>query len=437
MRVGVIGGGYTGLVAALRLLQKGCEVDLFEKSPTLGGMAATFDLEPGLPLEYFYHHLFTNDTHILDLVEKLGIAERMMYLESVMGLFSRGRIYNFTTPIDLLRFRPLPLADRIRFGLGALRLRRTRDWQSLEGTTAVEAMPRFVGRAATEVIWKPLLRGKFGRHWDEVSMVWLWGKIALRGKSRKGGGAKECLIYPQGSFKIITDRLEQEIVRLGGGIHTGQEVTRVRSEAGAVRGVETSQGTHDLDCLVHTAMSKILTDVTPGLPPEYVERINRLSYVAVVCMVLELDRRFSRIYWMNNGDPSLSFGGLIEQTNFIPPENYGGRHLLYISRYLDADDPIYRFTAEQGLEFFTPHLQKVNREFSRDWVRKAHLFRYPYAQPIIRTHYSEMLPEFGTPIRGLYIANLSQIYPEDRGTNYSVRLAEQVAAQIEQDGRPR
>ncbi|HEQ60002.1 MAG TPA: hypothetical protein ENN74_00160 [Firmicutes bacterium] len=204
-----------------------------------------------------------------------------------------------------------------------------------------------------------------------------------------------------------------------------------------MRGIETSQGTHDLDFLVHTAMSGILTDMTPELPPEYVERINRLSYVAVVCMVLELDRRFSRIYWMNNGDASLPFGGLIEQTNFIPPENYGGRHLLYISRYLDADDPIYRFTAAQGLDFFTPHLQKVNPEFSRDWVRKAHLFRYPYAQPIIRTHYSEMLPEFGTPIRGLYIANLSQIYPEDRGTNYSVRLAEQVVAQIEQDGPPR
>ncbi len=433
MRVGIIGGGYTGLVAALRLLQKGHEVVLFEKSSTLGGMAAVFELEPGVYLEYFYHHLFTNDVDILRLADELGIADRMLRLESIMGFFSQGRIYNFTTPLDVLRFKPLPLPDRIRFGLGALRLKRVRDWKSLEALTAAEAMPRFVGRRATETVWKPLLRGKFGQHWDEVSMVWLWGKIALRGQSRKGGGTKECLIYPQGSFKTITDRLEQEIVRLGGKIHCGQAVTCVRCENGTLRGLETPEGACDLDCLVHTAAAEILSRLTPELPPEYVERLSRLQYMAVVCMVLELDRPFSQIYWMNNGDVSLPFGGLIEQTNFIPQEEYRGRRLLYISRYLDTEDPLYQFDAEQGLEFFTPHLGKVNPRFSRQWVQKAHLFRYPYAQPVIRTHYSEMLPEFQTPIRGLYLANLSQIYPEDRGVNYSVRLANQLVGQIEKD----
>lgn len=436
MKVGVIGGGYTGLVAALRMLQKGHEVEIFEKSPTLGGMAAVFEIEPGIYLEYFYHHLFTNDQDIIQLVDELGIIDKLLYLESVMGFFGQGAIHRFTTPWDLLRFKPLSPINRIRFGLGALRLKRIRDWKSLEDVTAAQAMPRFVGKQATEVIWKPLLRGKFGTHADEVSMVWLWGKIALRGGSRKQGGAKECLIYPRGSFKTITDRLEQEIIRLGGKIHLQQEVTAVKTEANRVRGIETPAGHHSLDILIHTTMSEILTRITPGLPPDYIKRINQLRYMGVVCMVLEMKHSFSRIYWMNNGDASLPFGGLIEQTNFVPPQEYKGRHLLYISRYLDIEDPLYRMTADEGLEFFIPHLQKVNPKFKRDWVTKHHLFRYPYAQPIIQTHYSEILPDFKTPVEGLYIANLSQIYPEDRGTNYSVRLGNQVVERIEKDYSP-
>jgi len=129
----------------------------------------------------------------------------------------------------------------------------------------------------------------------------------------------------------------------------------------------------------------------------------------------------------------LPFGGLIEQTNFIPPSEYKGRHLMYVSRYLDADDPIYKMNTDQALEFFLPHLKKINTNFSRDRISKAHLFRYPYAQPVIGTHYSRILPEFNTPIRGLYVANLSQIYPEDRGTNYAVRLGNQVAEKIAKD----
>lgn len=430
MNIAIIGGGYTGLVAAIRFLQNGHQVQLFEKSPTLGGMAAVFEIEPSMYLEYFYHHLFTNDNSILDLADELGIDDQMKYHESVMGMYSQGDIYNFTTPVDLLKFKPLSFVDRIKFGLGALRLKRIKDWKPLEDITAVEAMPEYVGRGATEVIWKPLLKGKFGEHFDEVSMVWLWGKIALRGGSRKQGGAKECLIYPEGSFKTITDRLEKEIEKLGGVICTGSEVTQVVDESGEVKGLKTSQGDFDCDVLLHTTMSGVLTKMAPGLPTDYAENLNRLKYMGAVCLILEMDRPFSHIYWMNNGDTSLPFGGLIEHTNLIPPEHYGGRRLLYVSRYADTGNPVYRVNKDEALELFLPAMQKINPHFQRSHITGMHLFRYPYAQPIIEKHYSEMLPDFSTPIRGLYIANLSQIYPEDRGTNYAVRLGNQVAEHI-------
>ncbi|MBI4233945.1 MAG: NAD(P)/FAD-dependent oxidoreductase [Chloroflexi bacterium] len=441
MRVGVIGGGAAGLAAAYELLRQGHQAAVFERAPFLGGQASTFDVG-GARLERGYHHLFTSDVDMLWLIHDLGLGNTLAWIPSKVGLYHGGRIWRFTTPLDLLRFRPLPLIDRLRLGLVSLSLQRTRDWRRFESETAAQWLPQRVGRRAYEVVWEPLLRGKFGQHYEEIGMTWFWGKIALRFASRGKGMAKEKLGYPMGSFGEVFDTLAERIRQMGGEVHCSSGVRRVLVEDGRATGLEVElpgRGvvSQPFDAIVATVPSYIFPKLVPPLPREYDEKVTGVTYLAAVLVVLELNQPLSRIYWLNIADRSIPFVAVIEHTNYIPPEHYGGKHLVYLSNYLGKDSPLYHMKHDDLLAAYLPHLRKLNPNFDRSWIEQSHYHREEAAQPVITTGYASRIPPHRTPFKGLYLANTTQIYPEDRGTNYSVRLGRKVARLLLQDyGHP-
>lgn len=429
MNTAVVGGGIAGLTTALRLAQAGQRVTLFEKEAELGGQAATFPVG-GTRLERFYHHLFRSDREILALIEELGLGNRLCWLPSRVSFFHGGRIYPFVTPLDLLRFRPISFLDRLRLGLVGVFLQRYNNWRRLEGTTARDWITRWAGLRNYQVVWGPLLRAKFGDSHQEVGMVWFWGKIHLRFASRGQGGWQETLAYIEGSFGILLEAMAREIKRLGGEVYVGCPVSRVLVEDQRVVGVEAGGRSLPFEAVVATVPSPIFQGLVPELPPDYARKLGSVRYQATLCLVLELDRPMSHTYWLNISDPAIPFVGVIEQTNYVPREWYGGKHPLYVTNYLSPQDPLYHLGPEELLAAYLPHLQKIQPAFREDWAQGLHLFREEAAQPIVTTHYSHLVPEHRTPISGLYLANTTQIYPEDRGMNYSVRLGERVSRLI-------
>ncbi|MFQ5861042.1 MAG: NAD(P)/FAD-dependent oxidoreductase [Dehalococcoidia bacterium] len=433
MRVGVIGGGAAGLAVGYELVRQGHQVAVFEQAPFLGGQASTFDVG-GTPLEWGYHHLFMSDWDMVSFMQELGLGHRLQWLVSRAGLHYGGRNWNWSSPMDLLRFTPLSPVDRLRLGLVTLYLQRYRRWQRLEGFTATEWLQRAVGRRAYEVVWEPLLRGKFGESYAEVSMTWLWGKIYLRVASRKGLG-KERLGYPMGSFGEVFDTAARFIIEGGSEVATSATVKRVVVEEGRATGLEVEllgQGPQvcPYDAIVATVPSYIFPRLVPPLLEDYLSRLTSVKYLAAVLVVLELDRPLSHIYWLNIADRSIPFVGIVEQTNFIPPEHYGGRHVVYIANYLGKEDPLYHLKAEELFQEYLPHLRKINPQFDPSWIQQYHYHREEAAQPVIGVGYSRQIPSHRTPIKGLYLANTTQVYPEDRGTNYSVRLGRKVARMV-------
>ena len=209
MRVGIIGGGAAGLAAAYELTKRGHYAEVFKRTPFLGGQASTFPVGGG-QLERGYHHLFVSDVAITDLIHELGLGDKLAWLESKVGLYHGGTIWNFGTPMDLMRFKPLSLLQRIRVGFWTFLLQKTKDWRKFEGVTARDWLVKHMGAEAYRVIWEPLLRGKFGDYYDQVSMTWIWGKIYLRVAPRGKGMAKERLGYPMGSFGEVFDVLGSE-----------------------------------------------------------------------------------------------------------------------------------------------------------------------------------------------------------------------------------
>ncbi len=436
MRVGIIGGGAAGLAAALELTSRGHFAEVFEAAPFLGGQASTFEVGGG-QLERGYHHLFVSDTDMVDLIDELGLGDSMEWLESKVGLFHGGRIWDFATPMDLLRFSPLPFAQRIRLGLWTFLLQKTRNWRKFEDVTAAEWTRRHMGEDAYRVIWEPMLRGKFGDYYDQVSMTWLWGKIYLRVASRKRM-QKERLGYPMCSFGAVFDACGERVVEQGGLVHTGAAVRRINVAGGratgftaAVKGGE--QRDYEYDAVIATTPSNVFIRLAPELPDEYRAVLEAARYLSAVLLILVLDRPLTSKYWLNVADRSLPFVGVIEHTNMIDRSLYGGHHIVYFTNYPDRNSELYRKEPAELLEEFIPYLQRLNPDFSRDWIVEYYHHRVDGAQPIIGVNYSERIPDHRTPFQSLYLANTTQIYPEDRGTNYSVRMGRQVARMVLED----
>jgi protoporphyrinogen oxidase len=433
-QVAVIGGGFCGLAAAYELGRLGCTATVFEQDAAVGGLAGSFPVN-GVRLEKFYHHWFTSDVHVMELIAELGKHEQVVLRETNTGVYYGNRFFKLSNPIDLLRFTPLSLPDRLRLGALALRARRVRDWQSLEEKTAAEWLREMCGDRVYEVVWEPLLRGKFGDVAEDVSAVWFWNKLKLRGGSRRRSGGEQ-LAYFRGGFAALADAVSDAVRRQGGAVHTGVPVTALQVDADRVTGVVVGGKAFPADCVIATTALPIFADlVEPHTSADYVASLRRVRYLANICVVLQLDRTLSDTYWLNVNDPTFPFVGVIEHTNFESPATYQGAHIVYLSKYLPESDPVFAMRDDEFVDYALTHLRRMFPRFSTSWVLNAHVWRARYSQPIVERGYSKLIPERKTPLRNLFLATMCQVYPEDRGTNYAIREGRKVAKEVLAEAR--
>ena len=426
----IIGAGYTGLAAACDLANAGHPVTIIEAENEIGGLAGSFELTPNVWVEKFYHHWFTSDTAILDLVRELGIGHKIKFNPSNTGLFFANSIFRLSSPLDLLKFTPIPLIDRVRTGLMALYARRISEWRPLESCSAADWIRRIGGNRAFKTIWEPLLQGKFGPEAENVSAVWFWNKLKLRGSSRNDSGG-ESLAYLEGGFRSVTEQLRSTLTAKGITIQLGTPVTEILSSEGKVVGVHTTSGRVDAPIVLCTAPLPHFLKMTPGLPAAYREPAEKIRFLGNVCLVLRLKKSLSNTYWLNVADPSFPFVGIIEHTNFDGTENYNGEHIAYLSKYLPTTDRMYGMSDQELFEYSLPFIQRMFPDFkAEEWVIGYRVWRAEFSQPVITRHYSKFIPAQKTPIEGLWLSTMAQIYPEDRGTNYAVKHGRETARMI-------
>lgn len=452
MRVCVVGAGVAGLVAAYRLTQEGHACDVYERWPGLGGQAATLDVGQGHLVERYYHHWFTSDRHILELCEELGIDDAVEWHPSSMAFFVDGRSRAFTTPLDLLRFTALPLRDRLRMGLAVLRLQRSdAPVSAYEGETAREWIRREMGPRAYAKVWGPLLRAKFGDRGDDVSMAWLWSKLTLRRKLEGEEARKELLGYPGTSFEPLFAALAERITAGGGRVLINRPVAAISRDGDGFsvvpgtadsfrrghdpRGYEVDGEPERYDAVLATVPNDVFAgllddELADAVGEQYLERLRTIEYRTALCLLLELNRQFSPFYWTNVADPELEFVGLVEHTNFIDPARYDGRRFLYVANYVEPGNELLALDPDALFDRYLPGLRKVNPAFDPSWVRARWRFVEPAGQPVVTVGYQDRIPPLRTAVPGLLLANTTQIYPEDRGTNYAVRLGDDAVREL-------
>jgi protoporphyrinogen oxidase len=425
-RNGVLGGGALGLTAALRLAQRGEDVILFERETEPGGLAAGFPLGPSY-LDKFYHHLFRSDVAATELIKEMGLGDKLIWPRPITSTLIGGVRHQTDSPMSMLRFSPLPLLDRLRFGVAGAYLRFEPNYHRLEHITADAWLQRWMGRRVYETLWRPLLRSKFGDRYRDIAMSWFWARIHLRSAS---------LGYLRGGFQQLYNALVNEIVRLGGKVRFGTSVRQVCRRPDGIFEIRTDEATFEVDRVISTLPTRLTINLAPQLPASYAERFGSLDSYGAHCVVLLLNRRLTDIYWLNVNDSGYPFLALVEHTNYMPPEDYGNRHVIYLGNYVPMDHRLFTMTDEEILAEYLPALKRINPDFEPDWVTGHHVFKAPFAQPIVTVGYADRLPGHDTPIPNFYLANMSQVYPQDRGQNYSIAMADRLIRDLPRDPMP-
>ena len=373
-------------------------------------------------LDKFYHHLFRGDRHAIRLISELGLGDDLLWRRPLTVTLRDGVIHQLDSPLSLLRFSPLPIRDRLRMGAALAFLRALPNPNTLEGRTAARWIRHWMGRRAYEVVWEPLLRGKFGATADQIAMPWFWARVHDRTAE---------LGYLRGGFQRLYDRLAERITQLGGELRLGTEVREVRTNPDGGLTVTTVAGEAiSVDQVVSSLAVRVTCRLVPELPDDYRSRHEWGQAYGAHCLVLALDRPLTGSYWMNVNDPGFGFMALVEHTNYMDAADYGGRHLVYLGNYRPMDDPLMSASTDDAVAQLTPTLARINTVFDASWVTNAWSFAAPFAQPIVTVDFRDHIPPFETPIRGLWVASMFQVYPHDRGQNYSIELAERLVGHL-------
>lgn len=430
-RVLVIGAGLTGLTVAYKLSQQGYSVTVIECTMTPGGMVSSFSMG-WEKIEHIYHHIFTSDDYVTNLAAQLSIDDQIRWLEPKDALYINKKFYPFTSPLDLLRFRPIPFMERINTGLAVLKAKRIHDISALEKMTAKEWLCKESGQKSFDMLWNPLLRSKFDNDAGKVSAVWIWNKFKLRGNSRGKSAHKESLGYMDGGFGTLVDSLIKAIESNGGKICYGYTALNISNETKTDTGKKVfhvscvledcSTVVFEADSVVATVSGIRFANMTKelSLPAAYVTKNLSVKYKGDLCMVLRLKKSLSKYYWTTVCD-NLPFVVVVEHTNLTSLRKYEG-HVIYLSRYLDITDPLWTQSDSDIYKLFCSGLAEMYPDFKPSDVKDWRLTRTRYAQPVIGKNYSTQMPDMKTPESGLFLAGMAQIYPEDRGMNYAIRL---------------
>ena len=434
-RIGIIGGGLTGLTTAYQLAKEDVDATVFEASDRLGGLAAGYELA-GYRMEQAYHFLYKTDEFILAMVEELGLTDKLTYHKSSVSTYYGDKLYPMESPIDLIKFTPISFFDRIRAGVTVLWLQRERNWRKLSETTALEWLRKYAGRAVTDVIWEPLLRGKFDRYYDKVTMSWLWGRVLQRVDSRDAKLGGEALGYFDGGFKTVIEALEAPVREAGTEIRFNSFIDKLHHDDATGKVIVTLKGGEEqvFDRVLATVPSNVLAKMIAGYEekdPEYFQKIRSVDYLDAAVLSFCTPQKITDFYWHNINTPNSPFVVFLSFTALIGTENFDGNHIYYIGDYIPPEHKYMSMPEEELKELWYSELKKMFPDFDPSQIIDDGLFRMRNAQHIVDIGFEEnKLVPHETPCPGVLMCNFSQIYPMDRGTNYAIRDGNRMAKML-------
>jgi protoporphyrinogen oxidase len=420
-KIAVLGAGPMGLAVAYQLARDGHTPVVFEAADRIGGMTAAFDFG-GLTIERYYHFHCISDSAFLQVLEELGLSSKMHWVATKMGYWYQNKLQPWGNPTALLTFQGLGLVAKFRYGLHAFLSTKRSNWQDLDAVEATGWIKKWVGAEAYEVLWRRLFDYKFFHYSEQLSAAWIWSRIRRIGRSRYNL-FKEKLGYLDGGSETLLQALRKDIESRGGEFRLSTPVQRVLTSQGKVTGVQV-QGQEELfDTVISTVPMPYVAPMIPDLPPATAKQYQSLKNIAVVCVIAKLKKRLTENFWLNTNDPDMDIPGLVEYTNLRPMND----HIVYVPFYMPGERPEFQEPDQAYADKVRRYLRKINPALSDQDFIDIRVSRYRYAQPICEPEHLKQLPPVKSSIDGLWIADTSFYYPEDRGISESIGFGRQMA----------
>lgn len=423
MKIVVVGAGWTGLTAAYRLVLAGHKVVILEQGKQSGGLAGSYrKKEWQWPLEKFYHHWFTNDDDALGLAREL--KHKVLTLKPRTAVLQKKKIYLFDNPLTIMSSPLISWIAKLRMSMVLVYLKLLPSAENLTRFKALPWLKKYMGEEPVRVIWEPLLRGKFGIYAKTIGLSWFYARIKKRTMN---------LSYPVGGFAKMGDKLVRTIKQNGGQVKLGQRLRKISAMKGGGWKLITHTGTIEADKVLLTVPSSVVTTIVPELPQRLYQKLKSIQHLSAQVLILELSQpMIPGVYWLNVTEKQYPFLAIVEHTNMVSPQHYGGRHIVYIGNYLPNNHPYLSLNARQLYLHFKNRLADIAPDFEKYLIRYTK-WQLPNAQPIVDTLYELKIPPYRLHFPGLYLANMDMVYPWDRGTNYAIMEGNKIAKMIDQD----
>lgn len=410
-----------GLAVAYQLARDGHHPVVYEADDRIGGMTAAFDFS-GLKIERYYHFHCISDHAFLNVLDELNLSDKMHWVPTKMGYWYLNQLQAWGNPIALLKFRGLGFVAKFRYGLHAFLSTKRDDWRSLDEVDAVRWIQRWVGPEAYEVLWRRLFDYKFYDYTSNLSAAWIWSRIRRIGRSRYSL-FKEKLGYLEGGSETLLQGMHADIQNHGGEVRLQSPATKVIIENGAVRGVETANGIENFDIVISTIPLPYIPKLIPDLPSAILTQFKSVKNIAVVCVIVKLRKPLTENFWLNTNDPEMDIPGIVEYSNLRPLEN----SIVYVPFYMPGEHPKFAEPDEVFLGKVRKYFKKINPNLKDGDFLDIRASRYRFAQPIGVPGYLETIPGARLPINGLWVADTSYYYPEDRGISESIDFGRKMA----------
>lgn len=420
--ISIIGGGITGLTLAYFLKRKGYDIAVIERDSRLGGNASWSALGE-FNVGIFYHIITSADNRLLKLIKDLAIEDELFPVKTKMGFFQGGKIYPISTLKEFLAFQPLSIVDRLRLGMLIARSRSIKDWHSLDNISASAWLSRLGGKSNYEKVWKPIMNAKFGEATGEVVATDMWFRVN-RLADLRNRNQKVSAYFLKGGLRVFFEALERHLVSRGVKIFKDSAVNGIKEGRNGVSAILLDNNREfPCDKIISTVSLPDFQRILPGGYSDYAFNLSKIKYLHNVCLILRLRQQFSPFYQLNIADAGFPFTGIIGADALYPAEDFGSGFVLYISKYLLKDDRVFNMSADEILSHYMPYLRKISPGFKREDVLDLVVTKRKSVEPLHSLNYSRLIPSHEAPIRGLYLLNTSQIYPEPTVLNASVEYA--------------
>jgi protoporphyrinogen oxidase len=427
-RFGIVGGGLLGMTLGWELAKAGHDVTIFEGAPRCGGLAAPWELGDVIWDRHYHVTLYSDET-LRGLLRELDLENELRWMKPGTGFFVDGAMHPFSGMLDYLRFPPLSLIQKARLAATILKASRIERWQPLEHVTAVEWLTRHCGRATVERIWLPLLRAKLGAHAHRASAAFIWAIIARMYAARRSGAGRELFGYLPGGYDRMLRTFERRLAERGVRVRTSCPAQRVEALPDGV-GIVADGQLNRFDSVVVTLAAPLGARLCPVLTDRERALCEGVEYQGIICASVLTDLPLTPYYITNIADATVPFTAVIEMTALVDRQEFKGKSLLYLPKYVTAGDPALRLTDEEIEESFLSALQRMHPQFSRSRVQAFRVSRTPCVFPIPTKGYSDRLPPVRTSVPGLFMASSAHIVNGTLNVNETARLAKSLVPEL-------